>query len=159
MYLLSVLGIILCIVGVSYISPAVSPVEYVDVISILFLLVMAVPILISSGLLKDLSHAFKLVLGKEKQATMSELKRAKLAVQIAMKILLYGGIMLMLLQIIVVLHLPKLVYVGPSISTAILTLLYAVICDILLLPVRARLEVRILEYMQPEDETASEMRD
>ncbi len=153
MYLLSILAIIICILAISYVGPGLSLYSYVDVYSFLFLVILSVPVLISSGLLKDLNNAFRLVIGKRAEATLLELKRALLAVKITIKVIIYGGIMLMLLQMVVLLHqMSDPATLGPSISAMLLTFLYAMIFSILLLPIKAKLEIKILEYIQPDKE-------
>lgn len=154
MYLLSVLSIILCFLLMSNIFP---PVEFFDIISLLFLLLVLIPVMISSGMLKDLNNAFREVFGKRKKATLLELKRAHMAVKLAGRISLAGGVMLMLLQMIVMLHnMSEPATLGPTISVAVLIMIYAVIFYILLLPVGAKLQQRILEYIPPEEEQKAE---
>ena len=50
--------------------------HYIDTISLLILLFVAIPVLISTGLLKDFNNAFKLGLSRKKEATIREVKRA-----------------------------------------------------------------------------------
>lgn len=148
MYLLSVLAIILCFILVEATQQAMGLYAFWDSMSFIFLLVLTIPVMLSAGLLKDLNNAFRLIFGGKKEAALLEMKRAKLAVDTMIRTVLYSSVFVMLLQIVVLLHNmsdPSLL--GPIISVALLTLLYAVVASILLLPIKAKLEQRILEYM------------
>lgn len=148
MYLLSVLAVVLCFLLVEVTQSAMGLLEFLDVMSLIFLLVLIIPIMLSAGLLKDLNNAFRFVFGKKKEAVLLEIKRAKLAVEVMMKTSIYSSVFVMMLQFEVLLHnMAEPSTLGPIISVVLLTLLYAMIICILLLPIRARLEQRILEYM------------
>lgn len=147
MYLLSVLAIVLCFVLIQLVNPY-SIMGFMDVTCIFLLVVLVVPIMISAGLLKDLNHAIRLTLGKKKETAMLELKRAKLAVDTMMKVSIYSSIFVTMIEIVVLLHnMSDPVQLGPMISMCLLSLLYAMVISLLLLPIRAKLEQRILEYI------------
>ena len=77
MYLLSVLGILVCFLLVSFTQPGLRLYEFVDGMSFMVMVVLVIPIMLSTGFLKDLNNAFRLVWGKKKKdATLLELKRA-----------------------------------------------------------------------------------
>lgn len=148
MYLLSILAVILCFVVVQCFQTSMGILQFLDIISILFLVMLIVPIMISAGLLKDLNNAFRLVLGKKKEVALLTIKRAKLAVDTMLKIVVYGSVFVLLLQLIVLLHnMADPSTLGPIISVTFLTLLYAMVICLLMMPIRARLEQMILEYM------------
>lgn len=147
MYLLSVLAIILCFMVVQFVNP-ISIFGFVDVTSMTLLVLLVVPIMFSAGLLRDLNNAIRLVLGKRKEAAMLELKRAKLAVDMMIKISIYSSIFVTMVELVVLLHnMSDPAYLGPMISMSLLILLYAIVICLLLMPIRARLGQRILEYM------------
>lgn len=159
MYLLSVLSIILCFM-LLYLSTPFGMYAFVDVMSILFLVVLTFPIMFSAGLLGDLNNAVRLVLGKRREAGMLELKRAKLAVGMMMKVSVCSSVFVTMMEVVVILHnMSDPAHLGPMISTALLTVLYAVMISLFLLPVRAKLEQRILEYMPSETEGAEAKRE
>lgn len=148
MYLLSVLAIVLCFTLVEITQQTMGLFEFWDTMSFVFLLVLTIPVMLSAGLLKDLNNAFRLIFGRKKEAALLEMKRARLAVDTMIRTVLYSSVFVMLLQIVVLLHNmsdPSLI--GPIISVTLLTFLYAMIVSILLLPIGAKLEQRILEYM------------
>jgi len=148
MYLLSVLAIILCFMLVRIMQPALRLIQFMDIMSLICLLVLIIPVMLSAGLLKDLNNAFRLTFGKKKEAALLELKRAKLAVDTMIRTAIYSSVFVMMLQFEVMLHnMSDPSYLGPVISVVLLILLYAMIISILLLPIRAKLEQRILEYM------------
>lgn len=148
MYLLSVLAIVLCFMLVEVTQQTMGLFEFWDSMSFIFLIVLSIPVMLSAGLLKDLNNAFRLVFGRKKDAALLELKRAKLAVDTMIRTVLYSSVFVMIMQIVVMLHsMSDPSHIGPDISVALLTLFYAVIISILLLPIKAKLEQRILEYM------------
>lgn len=159
MYLLSILAVILCFVIVQCFQSSIGILQFFDILSLLFLVGLIIPIMVSSGLLKDLNNAFRVVFGKKKEVTLLAMKRAKLAVDTLIKIAVSGSVFVTLLQMVVLLHNmsdPSLL--GPVISVAFLTVLYAVIICLLMIPVRAKLEQRILEYMPSCPEKTEEER-
>lgn len=157
MYLLSVLAVILCFMLVQFVNP-ISIFGFVDVTSMLLLVVLVVPILVSAGLLKDLNNAVRLVLGKKRETAMLELKRAKLAVDTLIRVSVYSSIFVTMMELVVLLHnMTDPAHLGPMISMSLLTVLYAVMISLLFMPIRTKLEQRILEYIpscREEDEEA-----
>lgn len=157
MYLLSILAVILCFLLVGVFQSSVGLFQFFDIVSLLFLVVLIIPLMLSAGLLKDLNNAFVFIFGKKKEATLLMLKRAKLAVDTAMRVAVYGSVFVMVLQLVVLLHnMSDPSYLGPIISLAFLTLLYAMVACLLLAPIRAKLEQRILEYMPSCEEKEEE---
>ena len=149
MYLLSVLGVIVCFLLVCFTQPAIGLYKFLDGMSLMVLIILVVPLMISSGLLKDLNNAFRLVLGKKKaEATLLELKRAKLAVEMMSRVLISSSVFVTMMQAIVFLYnMNDPAYLGPVISLMLLAILYAVVISLLMIPIRAKLEQRILEYI------------
>ncbi len=159
MYLLSILAIILCFVFVQCFQSAMGVWQFFDIGSMLFLVMLIIPIMVSAGLLRDLNNAFRLVFGKKKEVTLLAVKRAKLAVDTMIRISVCGSVFLLMLQLVVILHfMLDPASLGPNISMAFLTLLYAMVVCLLMIPIRAKLEQRILEYMPscPEKEEETE---
>ena len=148
MYLLSVFAVILCFIFVRSMTMSGGIWEFMDLTSIALLVLLVVSIMLSAGLLKDLNNAIRLILGKKKEAAMLELKRAKLAVDTMIKVSVYSSIFVTMVQCVTLLHnLSDPAHLGPMISVALLIILYAVMISLLLLPIRAKLEQRILEYI------------
>lgn len=158
MYLLSVLAVVLCFVLVQFMAPTRIG-DFMDSASILFLLVLVIPLMLSSGLLKDLNNAIRLVFGKRKAASLLELKRAKLAVDMLIRVSFCSSILVTMMEMVAILHtMSDAANLGPMISVTILTILYAAVIALLFLPIGAQLAQRILEYMpsDPEGQGSSE---
>ena len=148
MYLFSVLGIIICFLLVYITQPGYSVYNFLDGMSFMIMIVLVIPIMLSAGLLKDLNNAFRFVLGKKKEATLLELKRAKLAAEMLSRVSVCSSIFVALIQTVVLLHsMSDPAYLGPVISVMVLTIVYAMVISLLMIPIRAKLEQRILEYM------------
>lgn len=155
MYLLSVLGIIICFLLVCFSQPGIRLYQFLDGMSFLTMMVLVISLMFSTGLLKDLNNAFRLVLGKKKEtATLLELKRAKLAVEMMTRVSICSSVFVTLVQTIVFLHnMSDPIYLGPILSMMILAVLYAMVISLLLIPIKAKLEQRILEYMPSYSDT------
>lgn len=139
---------------------------YFDLGSFVLLILLCVPILIGSGLFWDFNNAFRLAIRtkekveernekedknekqkvkKRKEVSLLEIKHAIEAVSLVRKVLITGGIFLVLLTLVEVFS-----YLipgseegfGPNLSITILPLLYAFAIDLFLLPIEARLKVR-----------------
>ena len=100
MYILFiVLMIVFCVVT----GPSFSYQYYIDPISLVVLLMVGIPVLISTGLMKDFNNAFKLGLSKKKEATIREVKRAIEAVALFQKVMITTGIVSFFMSAVLVL--------------------------------------------------------
>lgn len=143
-----VAGIVLAIVLLTCISGPqnVAFRYFFDAPNITVLLVITLLLLTASGLMKNFIHAFAIVCGKNETIETAELKKAKAAVEFVCKILLYAGIFISLFYIIVLLHMmddPSTI--GGHISMACTSTFYGALFNLLLLPVKSRIEAKISE--------------
>lgn len=154
MYFVSIIAIILVTVILSF---SVSIQSFIDLSSLLLVLLLAVPILISAGLFRDFNNAFRIALGQKKNSLV-EIKRALEAVNLMIRTFLCTGLFLFLVSMITVLHrLDTPATLGPAISVSLLCFIYGTAMVLLLLPVKAILQVRIIEFMpEQEDEIPTE---
>lgn len=136
-----------------------------DAPSLIIILVFTVPVLFKSGVWKDFKRAWRL-LKKDYTCHLSELRRTLDVVEMMQKQVIYAGIVCMLLSFINVLYcLSDLASLGPNIAVAILTMLYALLLEMLLLPLQLEVKRRIIDYMEvdtdvesgKEDETSGRM--
>lgn len=151
MYLIAILGVILSAFLMA--SSAGAGMElwrnYIDLTSLVLVLVIAFPTLIAAGLFRDFNGAFRIALEKNNNKSLTEMKRALEAVELFMKSVLYAGIFTFLFTCIIILRmLVDLAYVGPNLSVALLTLIYAMVINLVLMPVRYRIKVKIIEFMK-----------
>lgn len=122
---------------------------FMDIPSILLLLLLIIPILIASNLLKDFNNAFRLVISKKKGSSILELKKAIEAVTLVKNVLLFGaGFISVFSMIIILKELEDLSHLGPNLAVVFLTLLYSLAINIILLPVKSKLQVMLMEYIQ-----------
>ena len=141
MYLLSLLLFVLFCIGYAALKMNGSIVSYLDPTSLILLLLFTLPILLSAGLLRDFNNAFRLSAKRSAACSRTELLRAIEAVTLASKALWTTGILDTILQLIFIFSQNDIqmhsAYIGIS------SLLYAAFLNILLLPLRARLMVRL----------------
>lgn len=128
---------------------------FIDPPSLIIILVLAVPVLFRGGIWKDFLRAWKL-LKKNYTCHLSEIRRALDAVEMMQKQLVYAGIISMLLSFVHVLgRLSDPASLGPNVAVAILTMLYAVIFEMLLLPLQIEAKRRIVDYMEVDTDAES----
>lgn len=128
----------------------------IDFPSVIIILVFTAPMLFRNGMWRDFKRAFSL-LRKKYSCHLSELKRTLDVVEMMQKQLIYAGVIGMLLSLIHLLHiLSEPASIGPNLSVAILTILYAMILEMLLLPLQFEVKHRIIDYMEIDTDTESE---
>ena len=126
-----------------------------DAPSLIIILVFTVPVLFKSGVWKDFKRAWRL-LKKDYTCHLSELRRTLDVVEMMQKQVIYAGIVCMLLSFIYVLCcLSDLASLGPNIAVAILTMLYSLLLEMLLLPLQLEVKRRIIDYMEVDTDVES----
>jgi len=120
--------------------------------SLAIILVFTVPLLLTGGVWKDFVRGWKL-LKKSYTCRLSELRRTQDVVELMQKQVGYAGILSMLLTAIQILHiLSDPASLGPLCAVAILTVVYAVVIEMLLLPLQMEAKRRIIDYMDMDGE-------
>lgn len=124
-------------------------INYMDVTSLLILFILCIPILISSGLIKDFNNGFRILFKKGKQTNLAEIKRAVEAVELTMKILLYSGMFSFLFSVVIILDISKdIASFGGNLSVSLVSLTYALAINMVLHPIRTKLKVKLIDYIQ-----------
>ena len=145
MYILFiVLMIVFCVItGQSF-----SYQYYIDPISLIILLLVGIPVLISTGLMKDFNNAFKLGLSKKKEGTIRDVKRAMEAVALFQKVIITTGIVAFLMSVVLIL-VQKPVYdkLMPSMAVAVLAPLYASDIALILQPIEVSLKLKLQDML------------
>ena len=145
MYLVSIFAFVLVILFTAF-TTQLYPSDFIDLSSVLLLLCICVPILLSTGLGKDFSNAFRIVLNSNKEYDRKSLQRTLEAVKLMIHTLLCSGGLLFLLNSIITLHrLDDPAALGPIVSTSFLSVLYALAISLLLLPVQSILKMKLIE--------------
>lgn len=113
-----------------------------DFVSWLSILLFTVPIIMACGLGKDFFAGFAFSMKKTCCADKIELLRAHTAVSLCRRLLLLSGILSTLLSFFSLLrNLDDPALIGPNVNVAILALVYAILANIMLLPVQIRLQL------------------
>ncbi|MDD6572397.1 MAG: helix-turn-helix transcriptional regulator [Thermoflexaceae bacterium] len=122
-----------------------------DFPSILCLFVVLIPVVLGTGTGKDLKNAISIGCSRKKTYSLIELKRAKEAVGLIMKISFLTGGLIALLEFLILLHkLNEPSQIGPLCAIILLILLYALFLAMIFLPLNVIINNRIISYM---DET------
>ena len=129
--------------------------SFIDLPSILIILSFSVPILMASGLFSDFIRGFKIMGKKVNIWSIIELSKTELALRLAIKLLLFSGLLGSIIGIISILaNSSSIDMIGPNLAVASLTLLYSVLIVFILFPVQAKVKAMILtmdkEYIDEE---------
>ncbi len=125
---------------------------FVDFPTILIMIIFVVPVLMRGGVWKDFRRAFKL-LRKDFTCHLSELRRTKDVLEMIQKQVWYAGILTMMVSVMyVMVNISDPALLGPNIAVVVLTMFYAVILEMLLLPLLLEVKRRIINYMELETE-------
>ncbi|MCM1266943.1 MAG: hypothetical protein NC302_03485 [Bacteroidales bacterium] len=128
-----------------------------DLPSLIIVLVFTVPVLIRNGVWKDFKRAF-LLLRKNYTCHLGELRRTQDVLEMVQRQVICAGILSMLVTFVIILgSLYDLAALGPNVAVAIMTVLYATVIVMLLLPLQLEVKRRILDYMELGDEPDSAM--
>jgi flagellar motor component MotA len=122
-----------------------NPVIFLDIPSILIIILLTVPMLMAAGLGGDLIRAFKLMIRKNHPYTTSELQRAHHAVDYTIKLLWYAGFIGSFIGLVSMLrNLTDPTTIGPNAAVMILTVFYALFASFFFLPIRAKLKAMLI---------------
>lgn len=142
MYLIGIIVYLALLIGTTLLVG--SPGAFIDLPSIIIILVFSISMLMASGLLRDLIRGFKIMGKTENTYTVLELQKTEIAVGLAIKLLLLSGVLGSLIGVIAMLSgLSDLSLIGKNLAVALLTMLYALLLVFILLPVRARVKAII----------------
>lgn len=151
MYLISIIAVIGVTIGICILE-GMSLTWLLDIPSLLIILLITIPILFSTGMLKDFNNAFAFVLGRKKTESLKQLKRSVEAVTLAIKTLLLSGFFTAFVQLVVILDsLSDKSKLGPMLAVSILVIVYASGLSLLLMPLRSKLKIQIVEYLSEEE--------
>ncbi len=148
--IMEIISVVLGLFLMCAISTNGSVVWFLDPPSALLLLVLTIPVLFRNGLGKDVLRAFKL-LKKSYNCRLGELRRTLDAVEMMQKQIIWAAIIIMMVSFIQALaNISAPASIGPSVAVACLSILYAGVMEMLLLPLQIEAKRRIIDYMEEE---------
>ena len=122
---------------------------FIDMPSLMVILLFDITMLFSAGLVKDFNNAFCMVLKTGKDESVTEMKRAIEAVGLVRKTTLAAGVFSMIFGLIMAMgQLGNPELLGPNLAVASLTLLYALAFILILLPLESRLRMKLQNLLQ-----------
>lgn len=149
MYIISILALIVALVVMLSFSSSGILLYMIDLPSLIILIIITIPLLFASGLIKDFIKSFLVVHTKNKEISLIQLKKAFEAVSMAIQANFYAGGFIAIVSIIIVLKdLNSLEYLGPNLVVAILPLMYAFAINIVLISIKYKLKLKILQFTQ-----------
>lgn len=137
-----------CAMGTSWTEGLI---RFLDVNTLLCIMLLSLPILVWSGLWKDYVRAFKL-LNKKYSCRLGEMRRTKEAVGFMQKQILCAGVITTIYPLIYILGLrtDNLAELGPNVAAVLISILYTTILELLHLPLQMEVKRRIIDYMEEE---------
>ena len=124
--------------------------NYIDMPSLLIILLITIPSLCISGLGKDFLRAFSI--GK-KPYPLRQLKRSMEAVEMVQKLILCAsGFSAVVATVMILSRLDDPAVIGPNLAVVILSVFYMIILEVLLLPLKAHVQNAVTDLMDVEDE-------
>ena len=122
---------------------------FIDLPSLLPLILFNITMLLSAGLLKDFNNAFRFVVRTDQEESLTKLRRSIEAVRLARRVTLAAGGFDLFFQFILILgriDFPEIL--GPYIAIGMLGLLYVFAFVLLLLPMESRLQIKLQNMLQ-----------
>lgn len=126
---------------------------FLDLPSILLMILFVIPILVGSGVFKDINRAFAMVVHRKKEYTLTELKHGEHAISVLMRAVVTAGLYVTVISLIVLfaniygMEGMEMGKVCANLVVAILPAFYVLMVELLLLPVQASLKRRIIDFM------------
>lgn len=129
---------------------------FIDIPSLLCLLLLVVPAVIVSGMWEDFARVFSI--GK-KEYTLAQMKRSLEAVKLVQRLVFCGiGFFTIITFVILLYSMLDPINLGPSMAIMALTVFYGIILEFFLAPMSAHVQNCITDVMDlPEDEQKPEI--
>jgi flagellar motor component MotA len=126
---------------------------FIDIPTLMIILLFSIPAIFCSGMWKDFIHAFS---AGKKEYTVCELKRSEKAVSMIQKFVLIGGFFCAFVSLIVCLsQLDNYPAVGKNIAVICVSGLYTAILEFLLIPVNANVGTALIDAMNTDEELSA----
>lgn len=139
----AILGLILgvlFVVGTAWMTAAGNIIYFYDIPSLILIVVLLLILLFMCGLTKDFFRGIGFFFGKNKQMDECELRRTLAAFKLVLIALPLDGLVSSSIAIVAILGLlTDKTALGPNLAVAILTVLYSLVLELLLLPIAAKL--------------------
>lgn len=127
---------------------------FLDIPSLLLIVLFVLPILLIAGVGKDIKNAFRIVLSGAWDCTLAQLKLAEHGIETLMKAILTAGSYAFVISIIVLLCNIRMMdgmEMGrfcANLSVAALTVFYMLALELILLPVKSILHRHVISFME-----------
>lgn len=119
---------------------------FIDCPSFIYVSIMTALLMGISGTLKDFIKAFPLAIKGVTSTEIRQVKRSLLAVKTAMITINVVGTMFFVMGAVIIWgRLDDITTLGPNLAVALLTFVYGVVATLLLIPIYARLKVKLIE--------------
>lgn len=144
MYWIGVLLLVaVYVIGFSFLGPSAG---LLNPSSLFIILIIVFPLLIFSGQLNYFLMGIKIAAGKIKKAPDSEVKKAIIAVKLAIRLLIVSGTIGFLVGGILVLsNSSTILMIGKSVGLAVISILYSLFGIAFLMPVQAKAEAFLID--------------
>jgi len=129
-----------------FVGSSIGVLEFIDIPSLLIILIITVCSLAASNNFRNFNNAFVIAFSKKKQYTAKEMKLAGKAISLFIKVsFATAGLSSVFAAITILNELDDKSKFGPPLAIALCTLFYACIIAVIMLPVKSRIEKKIIE--------------
>jgi len=120
--------------------------NFIDVPSVLYVLLPSFIILATSGLWNSFWRAFQYIWGEKDLNDVVQVKKSILALKTAMRVFILCGLIMSCMSVVVILRqLSNPEMLGPLVAVTVLSTFYGLLFSLFLIPVKTNLEKRLLE--------------
>lgn len=142
MFILGIVLFFVVMIGLMVLS--VGATAFIDFPSLVVILGLTMPVILASGLWKDLINGFKVMTVQVNPFTVIELKRILVAVRLTQKMLLLSGVLGTMAGTVGILSsITEPSQFGPFMAVAVLTLFYALLLIVVFMAIEARTKAMI----------------
>lgn len=146
-YFISVIGVLAAFLFLCFCAQKNIVVYMVDGVTLGVMVLIIITVLLSAGLHQDFVQAFRFALGKPEHVSLLKLKRAKEAVTLTLKATIGFAVLITSISVIGSLRLATPAALPVNLAVSILGLVYSAIFCLLLIPIQAKIKIKIMEYL------------
>lgn len=119
--------------------------NYVDLLSLIVMLLLIIPMFIASGMSKEFSKAIRFMFNSKIEYERDDYRKMLEAVNLLIKLNICAGLFTMTAGLISILGIANLATLGPSVMVAIISIFYMLIICLILYPIQSKIKSKLIE--------------
>lgn len=145
MYIFAIVIFIAILVGTIILGTPIT--VFLNLPSILIIVLITATMLMASGLFNDFKRAFKVIMSRDNLFSKVEIEKSYLAIELTIKLIINSGLLgslIGLIQLLGTLNNPSTI--GPNVAVMLLTLFYGLFGTFIFMPIKARLKSMLISF-------------